>query len=155
MTVDGSDVTSWGSFASGRFVYAPGNLGAGVHTVAVTVADTSGNVAGPVMWQFAVADPARVALSALSVPSRITAGGSARLRYRATANGSPLVGTSLRLESRPAGQDGFSDAADTGDRRRWRVTWTVRPPRHHRVPGGGRGDRRPRPTPARSSWDSA
>ena len=127
VTVDGSDVTSWGSFASGRFVYAPGNLGAGVHTVAVTVADTSGNVAGPVMWQFAVADPARVALSALSVPSRITAGGSARLRYRATANGSPLVGTSLRLESRPAGQDGFSDAGVRVTDAGGDVTWTVHP----------------------------
>ena len=127
VTVDGSDVTSWGSFASGRFVYAPGNLGAGVHTVAVTVADTSGNVAGPVMWQFAVADPARVALSALSVPSRITAGGSARLRYRATANGSPLVGTSLRLESRPAGQDGFSDAGIRVTDAGGDVSWTVHP----------------------------
>ena len=125
VTVDGSDVTSWGSFGSGRFVYAPGNLGAGVHTVAVTVADTSGNVAGPVMWQFAVADPARVAVSALSVPSRITAGGSARLRYRATANGNPLVGTGLRLESRPAGQAGFSDAGvrvtDAGGDASWAV----------------------------------
>ena len=60
VTVDGSDVTSWGSFTAGRFVYDPGNLGAGVHTVSVTVADSSGNVAGPVMWQFAVVDPARL-----------------------------------------------------------------------------------------------
>ena len=127
VTVDGSDVTSWGSFASGRFVYAPGNLGAGVHTVAVTVADTSGNVAGPVMWQFAVADPARVAVSALSVPSRITAGGSARLRYRATANGNPLVGTSLRLESRPAGQAGFSDAGVRVTDAGGDASWTVHP----------------------------
>ena len=127
VTVDGSDVTSWGSFGSGRFVYAPGNLGAGVHTVAVTVADTSGNVAGPVMWQFAVADPARVALSALSVPSRITAGGSARLRYRATANGSPLVGTGLRLESRPAGQAGFSDAGVRVTDAGGDASWTVHP----------------------------
>ena len=127
VTVDGSDVTSWGSFGSGRFVYAPGNLGAGVHTVAVTVADTSGNVAGPVMWQFAVADPARVALSALSVPSRITAGGSARLRYRATANGNPLVGTSLRLESRPAGQAGFSDAGVRVTDAGGDASWTVHP----------------------------
>jgi hypothetical protein len=127
VTVDGSDVTAWGSFASGRFVYAPGNLGAGVHTVAVTVADTSGNVAGPVMWQFAVADPARVALSTLSVPSRITAGGTARLRYRATANNSPLVGTSLRLESRRAGQDGFSDAGVRVTDAGGDASWTVRP----------------------------
>ena len=127
VTVDGSDVTSWGSFASGRFVYAPGNLGAGVHTVAVTVADTSGNVAGPVMWQFAVANPARVAVSALSVPSRITAGGSARLRYRATANGSPLVATSLRLESRSAGQAGFSDAGVRVTGADGEASWTVHP----------------------------
>ena len=127
VTVDGSDVTSWGSFGSGRFLYAPGNLGAGVHTVAVTVADTSGNVAGPVMWQFAVADPARVAVSALSVPSRITAGGSARLRYRATANGNRLVGTGLRLESRPAGQARFSDAGVRVTDAGGEASWTVRP----------------------------
>jgi len=127
VTVDGSDVTSWGSFASGRFVYAPGSLGAGVHTVAVTVADTSGNVAGPVMWQFAVADPARVAVSALSVPSRISAGGLARLHYRATANGGPLAGTSLRLESRPAGQDGFADAGVRVTGAGGDASWTVRP----------------------------
>ena len=127
VTVDGSDVTSWGSFAAGRFVYAPGSLGAGVHTVAVSVADTSGNVAGPVMWQFAVADPARVAVSALSVPSRITAGGLARLRYRATANGGPLAGTSLRLESRPAGRDGFSDASMRVTGAGGDASWTVRP----------------------------
>ena len=53
--VDGSDVASWGTLTGGHFSYAPGNLGAGVHTIAVTVADNAGNVAGPVMWQFAVA----------------------------------------------------------------------------------------------------
>jgi large repetitive protein len=53
--VDGSDVISWGSLAGGHFSYSPGNLGAGVHTVSVTVADVAGNQAGPVMWQFAVA----------------------------------------------------------------------------------------------------
>jgi len=55
--VDGSDVASWGTLTGGHFSYAPGNLGAGVHTIAVTVADNAGNVAGPVMWQFAVAKP--------------------------------------------------------------------------------------------------
>lgn len=123
--VDGSDVVSWGTLTGSHFSYAPGNLGAGVHTIGVTVADNSGNVAGPVMWQFAVADPARVAVTATSVPSRITAGGSARLRYRATANGNPLVGTGLRLESRPAGQAGFSDAGvrvtDAGGDASWDV----------------------------------
>jgi hypothetical protein len=53
--VDGSDVAAWGTLTAGRFRYAPGNLGAGVHTIAVTVADLSGNPVGPVMWQFAVA----------------------------------------------------------------------------------------------------
>jgi hypothetical protein len=53
--VDGSDVASWGTLTGSHFSYAPGNLGAGVHTISVTVADNAGNVAGPVMWQFAVA----------------------------------------------------------------------------------------------------
>ena len=47
------------------------------------------------------------------------------LRYRATANGNPLVGTGLRLESRPAGQAGFSDAGvrvtDAGGDASWAV----------------------------------
>jgi hypothetical protein len=68
-----------------------------------------------------------VAVSALSVPSRITAGGSARLRYRATANGNPLVGTSLRLESRPAAQAGFSDAGVRVTDAGGDASWTVRP----------------------------
>jgi hypothetical protein len=55
VVVDASDVTSWGTFAGGHFHYAPGNLGPGVHTVSVTAADLSGNVVGPLMWQFAVA----------------------------------------------------------------------------------------------------
>ncbi|HEY3763973.1 MAG TPA: Ig-like domain-containing protein, partial [Gaiellales bacterium] len=54
VSLDGSDVTSWGSYASGHFTYAPGTMAPGVHTVSVTAADRSGNVAGPVVWQFAV-----------------------------------------------------------------------------------------------------
>ncbi|MDX6549088.1 MAG: large repetitive protein, partial [Gaiellales bacterium] len=72
--VDGSDVAGWGSLSGGRFRYAPGNLGAGVHTIAVTVSDRSGNRVGPVMWQFAVADPARLSLTALTAPAQTAAG---------------------------------------------------------------------------------
>ena len=127
VTVDGSDVTTWGSFTAGRFVYDPGTLGAGVHTVSVTVADSSGNVAGPVMWQFAVVDPARLDMQALSGPSRITAGDSVRLRFRATANGAALPGANVRISSRQAGHGAYGDGhvlvADAhGD-----VSWTVRP----------------------------
>ena len=46
VTVDGSDVSGWGSLnLDGRFRYSPGDLGAGVHTAAVTVADLAGNSA--------------------------------------------------------------------------------------------------------------
>ena len=88
-------------------MYDPGTLAAGVHTVSVTVADTSGNVAGPVMWQFASVDPARLDLSALAVPSRLVAGQRTVLRFAATANGAPVGATSVRLTSRPAGQTAF------------------------------------------------
>src|SRR5205823_1269683 len=66
--VDGSDVTSWGDFDGSRFRYAPGDLGAGVHTISVTVADRAGNVAGPLMWQFAVANPATLRLNVAAAP---------------------------------------------------------------------------------------
>jgi hypothetical protein len=107
VTVDGSDVMPWSTFAHGHFVYDPGNLGSGVHTVAVTVADSSGNVAGPLMWQFAVADPARLDLAVVGGADRIVAGGSTTLRYQATSNGSPLAGATLRLSSRTAGAASF------------------------------------------------
>ena len=108
VTVDGSDVVSWGTLTAGRFRYAPGNLGAGVHTVAVTVSDRSGNVTGPVMWQFAVADPATLDLVAIAAPGQITAGGSAELRFAARSNGSALPGAVVRVSSRVAGQLDFT-----------------------------------------------
>ena len=119
VTVDGSDVTGWGSFSDGRFRYAPGNLGAGVHTVAVTLADRSGNSVGPVMWQFAVADPATLDLAALSAPSAITYGNTAGFRIAARSNGMALAGAELLVSTRPAGAAGFGSprsviASDTG-----------------------------------------
>jgi hypothetical protein len=106
--VDGSDVSSWGTITAGRFRYAPGNLGAGVHTIAVTVADLSGNLAGPVMWQFAVADPATLDLVATAAPGRITAGQRVELHFQARSNGVALAGALVRASSRVAGQTGFS-----------------------------------------------
>ena len=90
--VDGSDVASWGTLTGSHFSYAPGNLGAGVHTISVTVADNAGNVAGPVMWQFAVADPASLALTAAGGPASIVAGRAATLRFTATSNGAGMAG---------------------------------------------------------------
>ncbi|HYW29648.1 MAG TPA: hypothetical protein VE824_07560 [Gaiellales bacterium] len=110
VTVDGSPVGAWSTFTNGHFVYDPGTLAAGVHTVAVTVADTSGNVAGPVMWQFAVSDPARIDLVVAGGAGRIVAGDSTTLRYRATSNGAPLAGATLRLTSRPGGAASFGNA---------------------------------------------
>jgi hypothetical protein len=104
--VDGSDVTAWGAYANGRFAYAPGALAAGVHTVSVTVADRAGNVAGPVMWQFAVADPATLDLQA-SRPVALTAGGRAIVRFTARTNGTPLAGARIVVSSRPAGRRGL------------------------------------------------
>jgi len=109
VTVDGSPVGAWSTFSNGHFVYDPGNLAAGVHTVAVTVADTSGNVAGPVMWQFAVSDPARLDVAATGGAGRILAGQSTTLRYRATSNGAALAGVTLRLTSRPGGAASFAN----------------------------------------------
>jgi hypothetical protein len=106
--VDGSDVAAWGTLSSGRFRYAPGNLGAGVHTIAVTVADRSGNTAGPVMWQFAVADPATFDLVGIAAPGRITAGQRVELRFAASSNGNALAGAVVRASSRAAGQVSFS-----------------------------------------------
>jgi hypothetical protein len=127
VTVDGSDVTSWGSFNAGHFVYDPGTLGAGVHTVAVTVADTSGNIAGPVMWQFAVVDPAKLDVVAVSGATHIVAGQSTTLRYKATANGAPLPATTLRLTSRSAGEAAFGNARVLVTDATGQVAWTVRP----------------------------
>jgi hypothetical protein len=106
VTVDGSDVTAWGTYAGGRYTYAPGTLAAGVHTVAVSAADRAGNVAGPVMWQFAVADPATLDLTAGGATS-LTAGGRAVIRFVARSNGAALVGTHVVISSRPAGGRGL------------------------------------------------
>jgi len=75
----------------------------------VTVADTSGNVAGPVMWQFAVSDPARLDVVVAGGAGRIVAGGSTTLRYRATAGGVALAGATLRLTSRPGTAASFGN----------------------------------------------
>ena len=108
--VDGSDVASWGTLSGGHFSYAPGNLGAGVHTIAVTVADNAGNVVGPVMWQFAVADPASLALAPAGGPSSIVHGRTAVLRFSATSNGTGMAGARILVSGRPAGSAAFGPA---------------------------------------------
>jgi hypothetical protein len=108
--VDGSDVAGWGTLAGGHFSYAPGNLGAGVHTISVTVADTAGNVAGPVMWQFAVADPASLELTAAGGPSSLVYGHAATLRFSAASNGTGMAGARILVSARPAGSAAFGPA---------------------------------------------
>jgi hypothetical protein len=108
--VDGSDVASWGTLTGGHFSYAPGNLGAGVHTISVTVADNAGNVAGPVMWQFAVADPASLGLAAAGGPASIVVGHAATLRFAATSNGVGMAGARVLVSGRPAGSAAFGPA---------------------------------------------
>ncbi len=110
VSVDGSDVATWGTLTGGHFSYAPGNLGAGVHTIAVTVADNAGNLAGPVMWQFAVADPASLALTAAGGPASIVHGHAATLRFSATSNGTGMAGARLLVSARPAGSAAFGPA---------------------------------------------
>jgi Bacterial Ig-like domain len=108
--VDGSDVSSWGALSGGHFSYAPGNLGAGVHTISVTVADNAGNVAGPVVWQFAVADPATLGLAAAGGPSSIVHGHAAVLRFAATSSGTGMAGARILVSARPAGSAAFGPA---------------------------------------------
>jgi hypothetical protein len=103
VTVDGSDVTEWGTVAGGRFRYEPGNLGAGVHTIAVTVADRAGNVTGPVLWQFAVANPATLDVRAAGGAGTITAGARTMLRFVVRSGGEPLAGARVRVAARTAG----------------------------------------------------
>ena len=125
VTVDGSDVTAWGSFAGGRFAYSPGNLGAGVHTIGVTVADLSGNVAGPVLWQFAVADPARLDLVAATAPGSLLYGRRGVITAIARSNGVPLAGAEVRVSSRPAGSATFGPSrvlvSSAGGEVRWEI----------------------------------
>jgi hypothetical protein len=127
--VDGSDVAPWGTLAGGRFLYTPGNLGAGVHTVSVTVADLSGNLAGPLMWQFAVADPARLDLVIGTAPGSLLYGGRGVITAVARSNGSPLAGAEVRVSSRPAGSQSFGPsrllvASSTGE-----IRWEISPSR--------------------------
>jgi hypothetical protein len=124
--VDGSDVTAWGSYASGHFSYAPGALNAGVHTVSVSAADNAGNVADPVSWQFAVADPAVLRL-AVGGPASLVAGGRASIRVVATASGTPLAGVHIVISTRPAGQRGFRIVRTLTTGAAGAVSWSVAP----------------------------
>ena len=127
VAVDGSDVSSWGSFAGGHFSYSPGNLGAGVHTIAVTVADAAGNVAGPVMWQFAVADPATLSVRAVSGPSRLVAGTRGTLVFQAASGSTRLAGARLLVSHRPAGSAGYGPARALTASPTGRITLAIAP----------------------------
>ena len=142
VVLDGSDVTGWGTYASGHFTYAPGTLSAGVHTVSVTAADRAGNVAGPVSWQFAVADPAVLRLAAQG-PASIDWPGAAR----ACASSPPEAGhrsPACASRSRPARPGSAGSASSARSRpgapapSRGRWLRCARPPT-------GRPSRRPRP----------
>jgi hypothetical protein len=126
VTVDGSDVTAWGAYAAGHFSYTPGALSTGVHTVSVSAADNAGNVAGPLSWQFAVADPAVLRL-ALGGPASLIAGGRASIRVVATASGTPLAGVHVVISTRPAGQGGFRIVRTLTTGSAGAVSWSVAP----------------------------
>jgi hypothetical protein len=127
--VDGSDVASWGTLAGGHFRYSPGNLGPGVHTISVTVADRAGNVAGPVVWQFLVADPATLGLAFRTGPAAIVYGGRATLVFAATSNGTPLAGARVLVSTRPAGQATFGPARTITASATGLVSWPIAPAR--------------------------
>ena len=127
--VDGSDVVSWGSFSAGHFSYSPGNLGAGVHTISVSVADAAGNQTGPVMWQFAVADPATLGVAFRSGPASILAGAHTTLVFAATANGAPLASAHVLVSTWPAGQAGFGPARTLVASASGMISWPVAPAR--------------------------
>jgi hypothetical protein len=129
VTVDGSDVASWGVWAGGHFSYAPGNLGAGVHTVSVTVADHAGNVAGPVMWQFAVADPATLSLRSTGGAGSLVYGGRTTLTFAARSGSSALAGARVLVSTRPAGQAAFGPGRTLVASATGVVVWPVAPAR--------------------------
>jgi hypothetical protein len=127
VTLDTSDVTSWGTFSAGHFHYAPGDMAAGVHTVTATVADRAGNVTGPVVWQFAVAAPDTLGLNFASGAASITFGGHATLSVRATSNGVPLAAARVLVSARPAGAVAFGPPRALVTGSAGIASWTVSP----------------------------
>lgn len=127
--VDGSDVTAWGTFASGQFRYAPGSLAAGVHTVSVTVADRAGNVAGPIEWEFAVASPADLHLTGQTAIS-IVAGGKVPMRFVARDGAAPMTGARIVIAARAAGGTGFHTLRTMTTNAAGAVAWIAAPLRN-------------------------
>jgi hypothetical protein len=127
--VDGSDVTAWGSLASGQFRYAPGSLAAGVHTVSVTVADRAGNVAGPIVWEFAVASPADLHLAGQTATS-IVAGGKVAMRFVARDGSTPMTGARIVIAARAAGGTGFHTLRTMTTNAAGAVAWIAAPLRN-------------------------
>ncbi|HKV69151.1 MAG TPA: hypothetical protein VJN72_13760 [Gaiellales bacterium] len=127
--VDGSDVTAWGSFASGQFRYAPGSMAAGVHTVSVTVADRAGNVAGPIEWEFAVASPADLHLAGQTATS-IVAGGKVTMRFVARDGSVPMTGARIVIAARAAGGTGFHTLRTMTTNAAGAVAWIAAPLRN-------------------------
>jgi hypothetical protein len=127
--VDGSDVTSWGTFAAGQFRYAPGSLAAGVHTVSVTAADRAGNVAGPIEWEFAVASPSDLHMIAQTATS-IVAGGKVTMRFVARDGAAPLAGARVAIATRVAGGAGFHTLRTMTTNAAGTVAWIAAPLRN-------------------------
>ena len=100
-----------------------------MHTVSVTVADKAGNVAGPVSWQFAVADPAVLRLAARG-RRRSMAGGRASVRFVATGNGTPLAGVRVvDLDAARPDRRGFRIVRTLTTGSAGAVSWSVAPMR--------------------------
>ncbi len=127
--VDGVDVMSWGTYSNGHFSYSPGNLGAGAHSVSVTVADKAGNTAAPITWEFAVANPATLHLGFRSGPSAITFGQRSTIVFAASSDGSPLAGARVLVSTRQAGQASFGPARVLTASASGLVSWSVAPAR--------------------------
>jgi large repetitive protein len=129
VVVDGSDVTSWGTLASGQFRYAPGSMAPGVHTVSVAVADRAGNVAGPIEWEFAVASPADLHLVAQTATS-IVAGGKVTMRFLARDGAAPMAGTRVVIAARTAGGTGFHTVRTMATNAAGAASWIAAPLRN-------------------------
>jgi hypothetical protein len=125
--VDGADVGTWGSLQGGRFTYNPGNLGPGAHTVSVTVADRAGNVTGPAVWTFAVANPVTLGLAFRSGPAAVVYGGRTTLSFVARATGAPLPGARVLVSTRPAGHAQFGPARTLTAGAAGIVSWPIAP----------------------------
>ena len=77
--------------------------------------------------QFAVADPARLSLTALTAPAQTAAGQQVLLRFAALSNGTGLAGAQVLVSSRVAGQTVFTTGRLLTAGAGGEISWPVAP----------------------------